>query len=613
MNPRRPPESTSRPPRHPRPDTRKRMLLVAGVLGLASVGLIARAIDLQVVHQKFLQAQGDARFLRDVPIPVSRGTIYDRNGVPLAVSTPMLSLWANPEQLLQHANRIPELAKALDVNAVDLARKLEKRSDREFVYLRRLMPPAAAKAVLALDIPGVNAQREYKRYYPDGAATAHVLGFTNVDDHGQEGLELAYDGWLAGKPGEKRVIRDRFGRIVENVEQIRAPVPGRNITLSIDSRIQYLAYSALSEAIEKRHAASGSMVILDPRNGEILAMVNVPSYNPNDLDHSTAEQRRNRAVTDVTEPGSTMKPFTISTALESGKWTPTTPINTNPGWFVIDGHTIRDDSNNGLIDVSHVITYSSNVGASKISLTLTAQQMDKVLHQFGFGSSTGSGFPGEVGGFIPPPRTWGDFVKATIAFGYGLNVTALQLADAYAAIADGGIRHTPTFIKGDDSPGVRAEPAEIASEIMAMLRTVVTPQGTAPQAAIPDYTVAGKTGTAHLAIAGGYAKNRYAALFAGIVPATDPRLVGVVIVRDAGGRGNEYFGGLVSAPVFREVMTGALRLLDIPPDNVQQWYAGGPVTPAPAPPAPPAPQPPAAPAQPAPTAVATRQTSGVTP
>jgi cell division protein FtsI (penicillin-binding protein 3) len=585
MKPRRPTDNPQRAPRRQRPDTRKRLALVAVVLGVASLGLVARAVDLQVVHQAFLQQQGDARFLRDVPIPVSRGTIYDRNGVPLAVSTPMLSLWANPDELLQHADRIPELARALGVDAVDLARKLEAKNGREFVYLRRLMPPDAAKAVLALNIPGVNAQREYKRYYPEGATLAHVLGFTNIDDHGQEGLELAYDGWLAGKPGEKRVIRDRLGHVVENVEQIRAPVPGHDLTLSIDSRIQYLAYQALTEAVVKRHAASGSMVILDPRNGEILAMVNVPSYNPNDVDNSKPAQRRNRAVTDVTEPGSTMKPFTITTALESGKWTPTTPVNTNPGTFTIDGHLVRDDRNNGLIDVSHVITYSSNVGASKISLTLTPQQMAGVLHQFGFGASTGSGFPGEVGGYIPPPRTWGEFVKATIAFGYGLNVTALQLAQAYAAIADNGVKHTPTFVKGDDNPGVRVETPKIAGEVMAMLRTVVgPPPATAPQAAIPDYTVAGKTGTAHLAIAGGYSRNRYAALFCGIVPASDPRLVGVVIVRDAGGHGGEYFGGLVSAPVFSEVMSGALRLLDVPPDNVKQWYAGGPVVPAPVPP-----------------------------
>ncbi len=583
MNPRAERKPEPHLPRTHGPNARKRLALVLAVLSLASVGLVVRAIDLQVVRKQFLQQQGDARFLREVQIPVSRGTIFDRNGVPLAVSTPMVSIWANPDELLQHPDRIPDLAKALGVGAGELTRQLQDRSDREFVYLKRQMNPDDAQAVLALDIPGVSGQREYKRYYPDGAVMAHVLGFTNIDDRGQEGLELAYDGWLAGKPGVKRVIRDRLGHIVENVEQIRAPVPGHDLTLSIDSRIQYLAYSALAEAIARRHAASGSMVILDPRNGEILAMVNVPSYNPNAVDASAPAARRNRAVTDVTEPGSTMKPFTITTALESGKWTPATPIDTSPGTFMLNGHLIRDDKNNGLIDLSHVITYSSNVGATKISLTLTAQQMNDVLRKFGFGQSSGSGFPGEVSGYIPPTRVWGQFVKATIAFGYGLNVTALQLAQAYATIADGGIRHAPTFIKGDDSPGVRAEPPEIAAEVMKMLRTVVSPIGTAPQAAVPDYTVAGKTGTAHLAIAGGYARDRYAALFCGIVPASDPRLVGVVVIRDAGGRGGEYYGGLVSAPVFSEVMTGALRLLDIPPDNVQHWYTGGPTAPAPVP------------------------------
>ncbi|HEX7326137.1 MAG TPA: penicillin-binding protein 2 [Rhodanobacteraceae bacterium] len=576
-------DATPRAPRRRHPDTRKRLMLVVGVLSVAALGLVARAVDLQVVHQKFLQQQGDARFLRDVPIPVSRGTIFDRNGVPLAVSTPMLSLWADPKILLQHTGRIPELAKALNVNAVDLARRLDQLSNKEFVYLRRLMTPDSAKAILALDIPGVNAQREYKRYYPEGAATAQVTGFTNINDQGQAGLELAYNGWLSGKPGEKRVIRDGFGHIIENVAQIRAPVPAHNLTLSINSRIQYLAYTTLQEAVAKDEAASGSMVIMDPSNGEILAMVNVPSFNPNDIDSSKADQRRNRAVTDVFEAGSSMKPFTMATALESGKWTPTTKINTSPGWIVIDGRTINDDRDNGLIDATHVITYSSNVGMSKISMTLTAQQMDKMLHRFGFGASTGSGFPGEVGGFIPPPRTWGDLVKATIAFGYGLNVTALQLADAYSTIADGGIRHAPTFIKGDDNPGVRVIPAHIAAELMGMLRTVVgPPPATAPRAAIPNYLVAGKTGTAHLSVPGGFSKTLYNAVFCGIVPASNPRLVAVVVVHGAGNNHHPYFGGSVSAPVFSQVMAGALRLLDIPPDNVTQWYAGGPVTPAPA-------------------------------
>jgi cell division protein FtsI (penicillin-binding protein 3) len=402
-----------------------------------------------------------------------------------------------------------------------------------------------------------------------------VLGFTNIDDHGQEGLELAFDGWLAGKPGAKRVIRDRMGHTVEDVEQVRAPQPGKSLTLSIDRRIQFLAYSELKSQIEKSQADSGSMVILDVATGEILAMVSLPTFNPNAVNDSTPAERRNRAVTDVVEPGSTMKPFTIATGLESGKWTPTTKIDTTPGTFTLNGHLIRDDSNNGLIDVTHVITDSSNVGASKISLTLTADQMYDLFSRFGFGHSTDSGFPGEVWGYLPAPKSWGQFVKATISFGYGLNVTPLQLARAYGAIAEGGEIREPTFVKGADNPGHAIIDPTIAHEVMQMLKTVVAPDSTAPQAAVPNYTVAGKTGTAHIAIAGGYAPKRYTALFCGIIPADNPRLVGVVVIRDAG-KGGMYFGGLVSAPVFSQVMTGAMRLLDVPPDNVQRWFTGTP-------------------------------------
>ena len=573
MNPRAPtppPMSSRRPPA---PNPRKRLALVLMVLVLVSAGLVARAIDLQVVRKQFYQDQGDARFLREVPIPVSRGTIFDRNGVPLAVSTPVVSIWANPPELLEHADQIPKLAKALGVDADDLTKRLQERNGREFVYLRRQMSPDAAEDVLALDIPGVNGQREYRRYYPSGEVMAHVLGFTNIDDRGQEGLELAYDSWLAGKPGLKRVIRDRLGRIVEDVEQVRAPVPGHDLSLSIDSRVQYLAYTALAQAVEAHHASSGSMVILDPRTGEVIAMVNVPSYNPNALDGSTPAERRNRAVTDVVEPGSTMKPFTISTALETGKWTPTTKIDTTPGTFSLNGHLIRDDDNNGLIDVTHVITDSSNVGASKISLTLTADQMYDLFSRFGFGGSSQSGFPGEVTGYLPAPKGWGQFEKATISFGYGLNVTPLQLARAYSAIAEGGEIREPTFVKGSDNPSRAILDPRIAGQVMQMLKTVINPKSTAPQAAVVNYTVAGKTGTAHMAIAGGYSSDHYTALFCGIIPADNPRLVGVVVIRDAG-HGGVYFGGLVSAPVFSQVMTGAMRLLDVPPDNVQNWYTG---------------------------------------
>lgn len=553
----------------PRPRVRRRLALVFVLLVLAGVGLLARAVDLQVVRREFLQQQGDARFLRDIPIPVSRGSIFDRNGEPLAVSTPVDSLWANPPVLLEHADRIPELAKALGVDPAELQRRLEQRAGMQFVYLRRMMSPEAAKAVLALDIPGVNKQREYRRYYPAGDVAAQVLGFTNIDDQGQEGLELAYNSWLSGKPGLQRVIRDRLGQIVQSVELVREPVPGHNLTLSIDRRIQYLAYHDLAQAVQQHQAKAASMVVMDARTGEILAMVNLPSFNPNDLAGSDASEWRNRAVTDVFEPGSVMKAFTISAALESGKWTPTTPIDTSPGWYMMDGYTIRDVADFGKLDVTGVITNSSNVGASRIAMTLSDKRLYDMLHGFGFGRSTDSGFPGEASGLVPVYTSWRPINKVTISYGYGLNVTALQLAQAYSALADGGVLHRPTFIKGQDYPPVRVLPEHYAHEIVKMLRTVVSPDGTAPTAMIANYTVAGKTGTAHQAGGGGYLKDKYYAVFCGMVPATDPRLVGVVMVRDPQ-RG--HFGGTVAAPVFRRVMEAALRLLDVPPDNVKQWY-----------------------------------------
>ncbi|MDE1961358.1 MAG: penicillin-binding protein 2 [Xanthomonadaceae bacterium] len=563
-------------PRTPPVNTRGRLYVVFMILALASTALIVRAIDLQVVRKNFYQQQGDARFLREVPIPVSRGTIFDRNGEPLAVSTPVESVWADPGTVLDQPERIPELAKALGVDAAALKQKLEQHQDREFLYLKRQLNPDDAQAILALGIAGVSSQREYKRFYPGGEVTAHVLGVTNVDDRGQEGLELSFDDWLAGKPGAKRVIRDNKGHTVEDVELVREPRPGRDLTLSIDRRIQYLAYRDLKAAIIDHHAKSGSMVVLDATSGEILAMVNQPSYNPN-APAADPAYRRNRAVTDVVEPGSTMKPFTIATALQSGKWTPETPIDTNPGTFLLAGHLISDVANHGLLTVTGVLTHSSNVGAAKIALTLSNEDMYDMDHRFGFGESTGSGFPGESPGLLPAARTWGVLEKATIAYGYGLNVTTLQLAQAYAALADGGRLRQPTFVKGVLNPAVAVIDPQLAHTIVKMLETVVAPGGTALRAAVPNYLVAGKTGTSRQAVAGGY-ESKYISLFAGIVPASNPRLVAVVVIHDPQGG---YFGGTVSAPVFSQVMTGALRLLDVPPDNVQHWYAGGPDTGAP--------------------------------
>ena len=560
------------------PSARRRMLVVIAVLCVASAGLVARAFDLQVVRKQFYQDQGDARFLRDVQIPVSRGTIFDRNGEPLAVSTPMVSITAVPSEVLDNADRIPALANALGTNPDDLKNYLEQRADREFAFLRRQMSPDAAQAVLALNVPGVNGQREYKRYYPSGEVTAHVLGFTNIDDHGQEGLELAFDNWLSGKPGEKRVIRDRMGHTVEDVEQLRASQPGQNLTLSIDRRIQFLAYNELKNGLQAAGADSGSMVILDVNTGEILAMVNLPTYNPNAVTGTGSSQRRNRAVTDVVEPGSTMKPFTMAAALSSGKYTPNGPVvDTGNGHWMYYGHDIRDDDPNGLLTPTGVLTKSSNIGAAKIALSLDTQFMYDSYRAFGFGESTGSGFPGESAGLLKVGHTWRPLEKATMAFGYGLNLTPLQLANAYATLANSGMMHPPTFIKDQDNGGRQIVSPDIARDLVSMLETVTAPGGTATRAQIANYSVAGKTGTAHLVAVGGYAKNNYNSLFAGIVPATQPRLVGVVVINNP--KGGAYFGGLVSAPVFQKVMEGALRLLDVPPDNIGRWYVGGPLQP----------------------------------
>ncbi len=552
------------------------MVVVVGLLGLVSVALVARAFDLQVVRKQFYQRQGDARFVREVPIPVSRGTIFDRNGEPLAVSTPMMSIWANPSEVLDNDDRIPALAQTLGVDADGLKAQLAQRSDREFVYLRRQMAPAAAQAVLDLGIPGINGQREFKRYYPSGEVTAHVLGFTNIDDRGQEGLELAYDEWLAGKPGAKRVIRDRMGHVVEDLEQVRAPKPGQNLTLSIDRRIQFLAYSELKNTLEKSQADSGSMVVLDIKTGEVLAMVNLPTYNPNALGGSKPSQRRNRAMTDVLEPGSTVKPILMAAALSSGKYTPTSPlIDTTGGHWFFQGHDIHDTHNYGVLTPTGVITKSSNVGAARIAMTLDTPLMYDTYRAFGFGNSTESGFPGEASGYLRIGRDWRPLEKAILGYGYGLNVTVLQLANAYATIADGGVMHTPTFIKDNSNTARQIISPEVSRQLLQMMETVTGPGSTGTTARIANYSVAGKTGTAHKANAGGYAKSNYTAAFAGIVPASNPRLAAVVVIDNP--QKGSYYGGTVSGPVFSKVMEGALRLLDVPPDNIGRWYVGGPL------------------------------------
>ena len=556
---------------------RVRVLGVAGFLALASLALVARAVDLQFLNKNFYQQQGDSRFLRELPIATSRGMITDRNGEPLAISTPVESIWANPSELALHPDRFPQLAQALGVPVKDLATQIQQRASKEFMYLRRHLNPDEAQAIVALGVPGVFSQREYRRFYPLGEVMAHVLGYTNVDDRGQEGVELAFDDWLTGKPGAKRVIRDRRGRIVENVDLVRPAVPGKDLVLSIDRRIQYLAYRELAAAVRENNASAGSAVILDVHTGEVLAMVNVPSYNPNARTDNRPNAHRNRAATDVTEPGSVMKAFTVASALETGNVTPNTVFDTNPGSMELSGYVIHDTHNHGMLTTTGIITKSSNVGAAKLSLQMTSEHMYDMLHRFGFGQATGSGFPGESSGVLPSGRKWSTIQKATIAYGYGVSVTALQLAQAYAAFGNGGRLVSPTFVKGANNPSRAVLDPQIAHQILSMLETVIGPGGTAPSAAVLGYRVAGKTGTARNASGGGYGK-QYASLFVGLVPATHPKFAMVVMIHDP--KGKVYFGGLVAAPVFGKVMDGALRLMDVPPDNVQQWYVAQPAKPA---------------------------------
>ena len=553
-------------------DLRKRLLLVGGALGLCSGALVVRALDVQVIHNAFYLQQGQARSLREIPIPTSRGMITDRNGEPLAVSTPVESVWGNPKELLKNPTRIPQLAQALGVPADVLTRKLSQRSGKEFLYLKRRISPEQARRILALEIPGVFSQREYRRFYPQGEAMAHVLGFTNVDDRGQEGLELALDHVLSGKPGSKRVIRDARGRIVESVDLVRAAEAGQDVTLTIDRRVQFLAHRELRNMLLKSGASSGSAVVMDVATGEVLAMVNLPSFNPNAVDMGTADAHRNRAVTDVFEPGSTMKPITVAAALNARLVTPDTRIDLNPGYMKLGRYTIRDHNNYGVQTITGVITKSSNIGAAKLVARMDDQYYYDFVKNFGYGAKPGSGFPGESSGVLAPPSRWSGTTKGTMSYGYGLSATPLQIARVYAALGNGGKLMTPTFVKGTPPQSRQVLDPAIAQDVMKMMQTVTEPGGTATQAAILGYHVAGKTGTARkFSETGGYTR-RYLSYFAGVVPVKNPRFSMVVVVNDPD-PSKGYFGGLVSAPVFRSVMDGALRLMDVPPDDIDTWMA----------------------------------------
>ncbi len=546
---------------------RGRLRWVLLALGAAGLGLIGRAVDLQLLDDGFLLKQGNARFARVAKLAAHRGAIYDRNGETLAISTPVDSVWINPAQLNQAAEQIPKLAEALNRDRQWLAQKVSSNLDRDFVYLLRHMNPKDATQVKALNIPGVYLQREYRRYYPAGEVTGHVLGFTNIDDQGREGLELAYDHTLSGSPGAKRVIQDRLGRSVEDVESIRAARPGQDVSSSIDVRIQYLAYRELKKAIQDHKAVSGSVIVIDVESGEILAMVNQPAFNPNDPEQRDAASYRNRAATDLMEPGSSMKPFVAAAGVATGRYHADTIIDTSPGLVRVGIKTISDEHPIGAAPLTTVMAKSSNVGMTKLALSLTPEQMWKTLDAFGFGQVTGSGFPGEAAGMLLNYKQWRPINQATMSYGYGLSVTPLQLAHAYSILGAGGISR-PLSFKRVDGPveGVRVIDAKVAHEMIKIMKSVVTAEGSGTKAALVGYQVSGKTGTAWKANAGSYLTDSYVAIFGGVVPATNPKLACVVIVNDP--RDGGYYGGTVSAPVFSNVMAGALRLLAVPPDGL---------------------------------------------
>ncbi len=547
---------------------RRRTVLV--LFALAAVALAWRAVDRQVLEKDFLQAEGADRYLDTVEVPAHRGLITDRNGAPLAVSTPVDSIVANPRVLRLDADSLRPLAQALGMGQDELRERLARYGRRHFVYLQRRLSPDRADAVMAVvkaqGLKGVRTEREYRRYYPDGEVFSHLIGFTDIDDQGQEGLELAYDRDLAGRPGLKRVMRDGRRQVVDDIENIELPRPGKNLALGIDRRLQFIAYRELKAAAQKHNAVSASAVLLDVRTGEVLAMVNQPGYNSNGNRSNRGGRLRNRALTDVFEPGSTMKPFTVAAALELGTVTPDARIDTGPGFIKVGSATVRDHKPLGVIDLATLLSKSSNVGAGKLALGLPRDAYWGMLSRLGFGEPTGIGFPGEVGGQLTHPSNWAMIDQATLSFGYGVSVTTLQLAQAYAVLAADGVRYAPSLLHRDRRPeGQRVMSARTAQAVRHLLEGVVDDEGTGTRAQVPGYRVAGKTGTAKKVGPDGYSDKKYLALFAGMAPASRPRLALAVVIDEP--RAGKFYGGEVAAPVFSAIMSEALRLLNVPPDD----------------------------------------------
>ncbi len=544
-----------------------RHYFVLAVLLAAFVGLVVRAGYLQVLNQAFLLDEGSQRQLRTIDTPAYRGAILDRFGAPLAISTPVDSVWANPQQALLDKSGLKKVTQSLGLDYAQVLAKLQQRASKEFIYLkRRVEPELAQKSVMGAE--GVYLQREYHRFYPAGEVVSHVLGFTDIDDVGIEGLELTYQDWLKATPGSRQILRDRMGRVVENIAQVSAAQPGRDLHTSLDMRLQYIAYRSLAAAIKYHDATSGSAVLLDAHNGEILAMVNLPSYNPNSRSKNKAAQRRNRAITDVFEPGSSVKPFTLAAAMDRDLFSQKSRINTAPGYMKVTGYAIKDHSNYGVLDLAGILRKSSNVGASKVALSMSSQELWQSFIDYGFGEPTGVSFPAASSGYISHFADWRPLDHATMAFGYGLSVSTLQLARAYSLFANGGRLMPLSLLKQNEQPeATQVMSAQTARRILHMLEQVVGPEGTATQAAINGYRVAGKTGTVRKSAEGGYLDDSYMAVFAGIVPVSNPRLVMAVMINDP--KSNGYYGGEVAAPVFREVLSHAVRLMNISPDDVE--------------------------------------------
>jgi len=540
-----------------------RAAILFGGLALLFSMLAIRSLYLQWVDNAFLQERGAARYSRELELPAHRGRIVDRHGEPLAVSTPVKSLWAFSGQLALEADDLAKLARVLDLKPAALKARIDASDD--FIYLAKLVSPEVAERALALRLKGVNEETAFRRYYPGGEVTSHVLGFTGDRDAGQEGIELAQQNWLAGVPGTRRVIINRRGEAVEDVASIRAPQEGRDLALSIDSRLQYLAFRELKAAIDANKAKAGGLVILDVRTGEILALANWPAYNPNARDRTARERMRNRALTDVFEPGSTLKPFTIAAALDAGAVRPDTLVATGGGTLAIGPNTIHDAHPAGTLTVAQVIQKSSNVGAAKIALGLPAQTLWQQLADAGFGTPPKTGFPGEVSGRLRPAKTWKPIEQATISYGHGISTTLVQLARAYTVFATGGELMPVTLFKtGGSTAGRPAMKRETALAVRRMLESAVQAGGTAPRAQVSGYRVAGKTGTAHKLEGHGYAATKYVSSFVGFAPASDPRIVVAVMIDEPSA--GQYYGGTVAAPVFSAVTGPALRMLGVPTD-----------------------------------------------